>query len=223
MAGIVFPPRSLGGPADNWGRKVEGEILNEGVARVRLEQKTDNALRAISGQLAVSATQLDELTVQQAQLTAQQSDLANQQAELVNQINRLSNVILDLQDAGKVYLVSADGPWNGVGWATGARSVTASSRSRRFRVTVSGTSAGTMSFFSFSTTGYPRDRILGGTAAAARSRVSATGGASVQNTTYGTWVITMPSTGDYTFTAEAYGTDSFSSSLALNLTVEPLL
>lgn len=128
-----------------------------------------------------------------------------------------------LADAGQIYTTTAGGPWTGQVWASGARSVVASSMSRRFRVSVHATASGQTSLFSFSATGYPRDRILGGSTEAAMARVSAFGGASDTTSVYGSWIVTMPGTGNYTFTAEGRGTGDFSAMQALGITVEPLL
>lgn len=57
----VFPPRSLPGIAENWGRHVEQRIELGEKSEVQLAQKVDNGLRANEGQLSVLAEQMNEL------------------------------------------------------------------------------------------------------------------------------------------------------------------
>lgn len=82
MSAIVFPPRNLGGSADKWGRAVEAQLKVSESAQEGQIQKTDNALRALGGQLAVSATQLEELANQQEILRTQQQDLTSTVSDL---------------------------------------------------------------------------------------------------------------------------------------------
>lgn len=209
MSEDVFPRRNLPADAEPWGRKQDDVTRSQGRRITALELASQSNNRSNAGQLGVIGRQLDALEAQQVEIT--------------NTVAALGVVVADLQDAGKLYEASAAGPWAGDAWASGTPSVTASSRSRRFRVTITAAAAGATSLFTFSTTGYPRDRIIGSSASAVLSRISATGGASSTNTAYGTWVVTMPSTGSYTFRAEARGTTGFSSSEALGISVEPLL
>lgn len=193
----VYPPRNLPGSAEVWGRSVENrdEILDRKID-VQV-QKTDNGLRAVSGQLAA----------------------------LSSQINALQSTTERLVDASQIYTASVGTGWTSgtAGWVSGTPSVTASSLSSKFQVTVTGGAGGGTGFFTFSTTGYPRSRALGSSASAVLERASALGGAGEAGTASRSWVISMPSPGPYTFTAQAYKTDSYVFIIGLEITVQPVL
>lgn len=193
----VYPPRNLPGSAEVWGRSVENrdEILDRKID-VQV-QKTDNGLRAVSGQLAALSKQIEAL-----QATTEK-----------------------LIDAGQIYSDSVGTTWSAgsAGWVSSPPSVTASSLSSKFQVTVTGGSSGGMGFFTFSAPGYDRSRALGSSASAVRNRASALGGAGEAGTASRSWVITMPSPGPYTFTAQGYKTDSYVSIIGLEITVQPVL
>lgn len=57
----VFPPRSLPGIAENWGRHVEQRIELGEKSEVQLAQKVDNGLRANEGVLTTLSSQVNEL------------------------------------------------------------------------------------------------------------------------------------------------------------------
>lgn len=208
---FVYPQRNLPGRAENWGRAVEArdKILEKDLRQA--VQKIDNGLRATGGQLAVIGAQIDLLA-------AQQQVLADQQAAINNTLERL-------EDAGKVVVNSVGTSWTSgaAGWVSSPPSVTASSLSRRFRVTVTAGASGGTAFVTFSTTGYDRDRALGASPTAIRSRGSALGGASDPGTASRAFIVTMPSTDPYEFTAQAYRTDEYVSVIGLEIMVESIL
>lgn len=215
---FVYPERNLPGRAENWGRAVEArdKILEKDLRQA--VQKIDNGLRATGGQLAVIGTQIDLLA-------AQQQVLADQQAELSNQQATINSTLARLEDAGKVVVNSVGTSWTSgaAGWVSSPPSVTASSMSKRFRVTVTAGASGGTAFVTFSATGFDRDRALGASPTAIRSRGSALGGASDPGTASRAFIVTMPGTGPYTFTAQAYRTDEYVSVIGLEIMVESIL
>lgn len=219
----VFPRRNLPAAAEPWGRKHDEVVrqLVRNYENLKLATQGDN--RANAGQMGVVGRQIETLSNQQQTLASQQDTLSNQQSELNSQVVALSALASRLEDAGKVYSASSGATNTGASWFPSPPSVSASSMSRRFRITVSGGAAGGQALFTFSTTGYPRDRALGGSASAILSRVAAFGGASMAGSAYGSWIVTMPTTGTYTFTAQANGADNFVSVVGLSIQVEPLL
>lgn len=212
----VFPRRNLPAAAEPWGRKHDEVVrqLVRNYENLKLATQGDN--RANAGQMGVVGRQIETLSEQQEILSSQQS-------ELNAQVSSLNDLTARLEDAGKVYTASSGATNTGASWFPSPPSVSASSMSRRFRITVSGGAAGGQALFTFSTTGYPRDRALGGSASAILARVAAFGGASMAGSAYGSWIVTMPTTGAYTFTAQANGADNFVSVVGLSIQVEPLL
>jgi hypothetical protein len=206
---FAYPQRNLPGRAEDWGRAVEAQqrILSKEVRQVN--QAWENSARATGGQLAVIASQIDTVT-------AQQDELAGQQASLEDLLARV-------EDASKVFATPTGGIWTGTGWAPSAPQVTAQSRSGRFRVSVGGSASGGTVVFTFQTTGYPRDRALGGSTAAARERVTSFGGASMIGSAFKSWIIELTPLTDYVFSAQANSPDNFTSVIAPYLQVEPLL
>lgn len=196
MSSIVFPPRDLPGRAEVWGRAVEGSIGLNQSDMDQLRQVVTNGLRATSGQLE---------TVSQAVST------------LADTVNLLAN-------AGEVSENVATTVSNGVAWYPNPPEVTMSSLSGRFEVSIFGTSAGAMSFYSFTAPGYPLSRITG-TGADESERVSGAGGASSAFTVFGSWIVTPTATPGtpVTFTAQARGTTQYSSTTSLKIRVRPVL
>lgn len=212
----VFPRRNLPAAAEPWGRKHDEVVrqLVRNFENLKLATHGDN--RATAGQMGVVGRQLETLA-------EQQQELSDQQVQLNTQVSTLDGVVSQLSDAANFYTNSSGATHTGTGWFPSPPSVTASSRSRRFRVSVSGGAAGGQALFTFSTTGYSRDRALGGSSSAILSRVTAFGGASVSGSAYRSWVVTMPGTGNYTFTAQGYNSDGYTSIVGLQIDVEPLL
>ena len=205
----VFPLPNVSPATKPWARKITDAVRGTGHEVIKLRQLIDGNNLALSGQVGVASRQIDVLT-------AQQQNLQNQQAQLEDVLNRLV-------DAGKIYEASSGSGSNGAVWYTNPPSVSASSRSGKFEISIFGTAAGNTSYYSFSTTGYPRDRIVGSSAAASLARVSGLGGASATSTVYGSWVVQLSANTSHTFTAQALGTSDFSSTVALKIQVRPLL
>ena len=67
MSDVVYPPRDLPGKAEVWGRKVEEVSKNLQKAQGQLSQLVSNSNRSTSGQMAVMAQQIQELTERQTQ------------------------------------------------------------------------------------------------------------------------------------------------------------
>ncbi len=192
----VYPPRDLPGRADDWGRRVEGVAEDLYKAQVQLRQTVNNGQRATAGQLAL----------------------------LSRQIDRISESQEDLRDASMFYEASVGTTWNGVtSWVTGQPSITAQSRSGRFRVSVYGGAASGMGIFTFSAPGYNRERAKGGTAGANLSRVSALGGASVAGSAFRSWVISLSPNTPHLFTAEGWCDNTYTSIIGMGISVEPML
>lgn len=169
----------------------------------QVQQTVNNSLRATSGQLETIAGNIDTIV--------------RQQGEILNTLDRLAN-------AGEVQENIAVGVSEGVVWYENPPSVTMSSLSGRFEVSIFGTSAGAMSFYSFTAPGYPLSRITG-SGASESERVSGAGGASSAFTVYGSWIVTPSAeTGTpVTFTAQARGTTQYSSTTSLKIRVRPVL
>lgn len=83
----VYPQRNLPGLAETWGRAVEARDKIQERDLTQLSQKTDNALRATAGQLAVVATQIDTLTTQQAQVDSTVTELSNRSSHTATPAN----------------------------------------------------------------------------------------------------------------------------------------
>ena len=128
-----------------------------------------------------------------------------------------------IEDASKIYSASSGATHTTASWMPNTPAVTASSISRKFRITVTGGSAMGSSFFTFSAPGYPRDRALGATAEAILSRVAVLGGAGDPATGQRSWVVIMPGPGPYTFTAQARPSDQYSSVIGVQIDVQPVL
>lgn len=186
-----------------WGRAVEGElgVTHEEVAQLR--QVVTNGLRATSGQLETMAQTLNQVV--------------EQQGTIQSTLDRLAH-------AGEVSENVATSVSNGVAWYPNPPEVTMSSLSGRFEVSIFGTSAGAMSFYSFTAPGYPLSRITG-TGADESERVSGAGGASSAFTVYGSWIVTPSASAGspVTFTAQARGTTEYSSTTSLKIRVRPVL
>lgn len=136
----------------------------------------------------------------------------------------MSAQIEKLIDAGQVYQSSVGTTWTGVtSWVTPTPSVSASSLSGRFQVSVYGGSAAGTSYFTFAAPGYDRERAKGGTASAINSRVSALGGASTVGSAYRSWVVSLAPRTVHTFSAEGWCDDAYTSMIGLGITVQPLL
>lgn len=75
MTEKIFPPRSLPGPAESWGRAVETRINLSDKDLTQLSQSLNNSQRAMGGQLAVISEQLDTLTRQQGEIVQTVSEL----------------------------------------------------------------------------------------------------------------------------------------------------
>lgn len=193
---FVYPPRALPGISDNWGRTVESRIQSGERSEQQLSQTVNNGLRAQGGQLAVIADQVDVM----------------------------SGTLARLANAGEVSENVATTVSNGDVWYESPPSVTMSSLSGRFEVSVFGTSAGAMSFYSFTAPGYPLSRITG-SGANESERVSGAGGASSAFTVFGSWIVTPTATPgtSVTFTAQARGTTQYSSTTSLKIRVRPVL
>lgn len=209
MPSNVFPPRYLPGLSDKWGREVERRDADKERRLVTLEQGTNNSARSVSGQLGVIARQLDQIVAQQAELQVATNNLQTT-------VNRLSNASLVFEDA----VASSE---SGAGWNSARPSVTATSLSGKFLVSIFGTAAGSTSYFSFSAPGYPRDRILGASASAISARVSGLGGGAVSSTVFGQWVATFSANSTVTFYGEGYGTTEFADRLGIKIVVQPML
>lgn len=80
---FVYPPRNLPGTADVWGRSVEQRANVQDKSFTQLEQRTDNALRATAGQLAVIAQQVADLSNRRSHVTS------------VSNISQTNNVTTD--------------------------------------------------------------------------------------------------------------------------------
>lgn len=93
----VYPPRDLPGRADNWGRRVE-EVNKDLFARqVQIQQMVENGLRSTSGQLAVLAQQIADLT---GRTSFSSSDLAMRSYNTTS-YNKLPNSITFTIDRGR--------------------------------------------------------------------------------------------------------------------------
>lgn len=202
MSNYVFPPRDLPGRADAWGRAVEQRDAVKTKELTQVSQDLNNSLRAVGGQLAVIGSQVDIIAGQQASL---------------------ADLLARVEDASKVFATPTGGIWTGTGWAPSAPQVTARSRSGRFRVSVGGSASGGTVVFTFQTTGFPRDRALGGSTEAARERVTSFGGASMIGSAFKSWIIELTPLTDYVFSAQANSPDNSTSVIAPYLQVEPLL
>lgn len=199
----VFPARNLPVPATAWAREIENRVVSGERSETALTQKVDNGLRATGGQLSAMSAQLDSIITQQAEMSA---------------------VLARLSNAGEVVEASSGTGSSGTGWYANPPSVSAISLSGKFEVSVFGTSAGAMSFYSFSATGFLRSRIQGDSQTARLSRVSGAGGASTAMTVYGSWVVAAGTPGtSVEFTAQALGTTSYSETVALKIQVRPVL
>lgn len=199
----MYPSRDLPGRAEEWGRAVEGRQRVAEQDAEQLRQKVDNGLRATAGQLETISQTLNQVVEQQGTIQATLDRLAN---------------------AGEVSENVATTVSNGDVWYPSPPSVTMSSLSGRFEVSIFGTSTGAMSFYSFTAPGYPLSRITG-SGANESERVSGAGGASSAFTVYGSWIVTPTSAvGDpVTFTAQARGTTAYSSTTSLKIRVRPVL
>lgn len=196
-----YPPFNLPNEAVKWGRAIQSGQESQAKNLSSLEQTVNNEARNTSGQLEVLSRQIQHL-----------GDLTS---NLIQLTDRLAN-------AGEFYSDTSGGFHNGSGWRPSRPSITAMSLSGRFQVTVRGTAAGVMSYFTFSAPGYARDRIIGGTAQAEVDRVSGAGGASTAMTVQGSWIASFAPGSEITFYGEAYGTSTNSSNTALFLQVQPL-
>lgn len=199
----MFPPRNLPGLSEVWGRSVEGQIQTLDSSFGQLQQSLNNSQRATSGQLEVIAGNIDTIV--------------RQQSEIQGTLDRLAN-------AGEVQENVAVGDSNGAIWYASPPSVTMTSLSGRFEVSVFGTSTGAMSFYSFTAPGYPLSRITG-SGVNESERVSGAGGASSAFTVFGSWIVTPTSAPGtpVTFTAQAIGTTQYSSTTSLKIRVRPVL
>lgn len=128
-----------------------------------------------------------------------------------------------IEDAAKIYSASTGATHSAASWMPNPPMVSASSISRKFRVTVTGGSAMGTTFLTFSAPGYDRDRALGPSAAAILSRVAVLGGAGDPATGQRSWVVTMPGPGPYNFYAQARPTDQYASAIGLQIDVQPVL
>lgn len=148
-------------------------------------------------------------------------------------VTDLADAQARIEDASQVYYSdSGSNTWTLGGsaeWATtpATPSITASSLSGRFRVTVSGSANNAIGAVTFSAPGYSRSRAEGGSSSAVRSRVTVGGGASYVATASGSWVVTLAANTSHTFLAEFLnltGTPSYPVYVfSLTLQVEPLL
>lgn len=198
----MFPRRNLPSVSEPWGRKIDEVVRSQGrdIENLKLATLSDN--RSNAGQLGVVGRQIEAISAQQAQIVDTQARLEN---------------------AAQYYSNSTGATHTGATWMPSPPSVTASSLSGRFLITVSGGSSGGTTFFTFSTKGYSRDRALGATASAVQARVSVLGGAASPGSGQRSWVVTMPGTGEYTFTGQAYPLDQYSTAIGLQIDVQPLL
>ena len=201
-----YPARNLPGSSEAWGRDIEGKINSLLKAQESIGSSSENTLRAQSGQLAVISKQLETIANQQSALEAQQLELAAQSETLANTVdqlttttNSLNSAVSRLNNAGivvedSVYfavpqLVAPDT------WAAQRPSVTATSLSGRYLVTIIATLAGAGKVC-FSCTGYSRDRIL--STFDASETVSVNVGSNT-TTVMGTWVAERPAGSSNTF------------------------
>lgn len=137
-------------------------------------------------------------------------------AELQDQQSRI-------EDAAKVFSAASGATHSGASWMPNPPAVTASSLSRKFRVTVTGGATGGSTLFTFSAPGFNRDRALGGSAEAILSRVSALGGAGDGGTAQRSWIVTMQTAGPHVFTAQARPSDQYASAIGIQIDVQPVL
>lgn len=216
MNETVLPQPNLNNEAVQWSRELNRRTRDTSRELSRLSQNLLMTNRANAGQMGVIGRQLDQIIATQEALQVQQGQIAAQQAETAQVVERL-------QDAGRIMSNQSADTVTGAVWYPNPPSVTMSSLSGRFRVSVFGTAAGATSFFSFSAPGYPRDRIVGGSAAAMVSRVSGFGGASSLGTVYGSWIATLSPGVNHVFTAQALGTTASSTAAGLGIQVEPVL
>lgn len=128
-----------------------------------------------------------------------------------------------IEDASKVYSAASGATHTGATWMPNTPKVSASSISRRFRITVTGGGTGGSTFFTFSAPGYDRDRALGGSSSAILSRVSVLGGAGDPGTAQRSWIITMPGSGPYEFQAHARPSDQYATAVGIQIDVQPVL
>lgn len=90
----VFPRRNLPGDAEQWGRDVEGRVVDLSTGQEILGQQLQSQNRNTASNLAVMAAQIQTLGEQQEALEAQQVALAAQNATLQSTINFLSTQTL---------------------------------------------------------------------------------------------------------------------------------
>lgn len=197
----IFPPRNLPGAAEKWGREVEGRVIDLESKQERDASKLNNSLRNSSGQLAVLARQIDAL----------------------------SETATRVEDASKLYeaFESREYSWPGgsnVGWYPYTPTVTASSLSGRFRVTVVGSIRDGSAYATFSAPGYPRNRIVDDTPSAALDRVSVLGAFANGGSSLGSWLVSYAPGESVTFTGQMMLSSSYEIiAKGVRLQVEPLL
>lgn len=70
---FIFPPRYLPGLSDKWGRDVETRVNAVDKRLTMIEQNSNNSDRSTSGQLAITARQLNGLVEQVDELSARRT------------------------------------------------------------------------------------------------------------------------------------------------------
>lgn len=210
----VFPRRNLPELAEQWGRRMEDAVTANTTSIDILRQSLQGQNRNTASSLATLASQIQAIQVTQQGLADVVSDL--------------SDTVVLLQNASTSYYADAGATTWSIAtgdWASGSLpSVTATSLSGRFRITVSAGVAGGDLIATFSATGFARTRALGSTSAAVRARLGVAGGVSFVGSASKSWVIELPANTTRTFTAEANAVFGAPATLyGLDILVEPLL
>jgi len=195
---IVFPPRDLGGRAQEWGRTLESVYRDVALDTETLKQSLQGLNRSTASSLQ----------------------------SISDQLQAISDQNLRLEDASKAYYAdSGSTTWtlNSGAWASSPPSVVASSLSGRFLVTVGAGANNGDGAVTFATTGYARARIAGNSGAAVSQRAGVSGGASFTPSVSRTWAIALDPGVNYTFSCEFLSFFTGTVALGLSILVQPLL
>lgn len=157
------------------------------------------------------------------QLEAAFDELADQQARLEAQQTRIERMLERIEDASKIFTQAVGTLHTGASWMPSPPSVSATSLSRKFRITITGGSTGGATILTFSGPGYNRERAIGGSAEATLARATALGGMSDPGTAQRSWIVTMPTAGPHTFSAQARPSDQYVTAVGLQIDVQPVL
>lgn len=204
----TFPPNNLPGDSPKWGRQIQDTILELEKTADSLAQTGNNSSRGSSGELAV----------------------------LSRQIESTSSLLARLEAVGKVSSAKKVGDYEFPSdaqfpdprmWYPSPPSVTVTSASGRFKVTVMAAASGGGAA-TFSAPGYNRDRIIGHTDESAYWGAILNSGWSLgspynSGASIGSWNVTYPPGSEITFTAQVLIPVRYLTVRGVEIQVQPLL